>query len=548
MNSKALIKSKKGDEPGAANAGIVILIVATLIIFYLLMVSPSERLKLLEGGSSLEGGGGTFSPGASSKQDLLIQENIGKIEKSPYSQRDHEMSAVTISTSTDAQTIFEKSSLYVRNSIFTKSFPEIAFDTNPNLAKDLRLSFNVEKADGILMIYLNGNEVFTGQIKYTSPPAIELSQRYLEDENNLVFYLYRPTWAFWRINEYELKNVKVFGEITDISRDSAQVDFAITNFDYENLETTKLYFYPECITTQVGKLDIYFNTIKVYSAIPDCSAINRIILEPTDFNIGRNTLNFQTHSGTYIIDQIKVRTTLKEQVYPVYYFDLEKKYFYDTDGTEDDDDEDYKYFCDDDGASILLRYEGDVEETGWECDDDENCLGNFEYYPNDKTENTIVNKLCEELDDDEYKYSCDDDERSILFKYEEDLEDTGWNCQSGKKCKGNYKIYDRERLKEIVREDICEYQDDEDDDEGFSEDDAELRDGYDVEVTLRFPDNDFKELTVWTNGYRKLVSTRDNDYSFYIDDYVYPGSNSIELVPETDNVRVSYIKVELKED
>ncbi len=546
MNSKILMKSKKGDEPGAANAGIVVLIIAALIIFYLLMVSPSERVRLLDGDPTLEGDG-TISSGSSSIEELLIQENIGKIEKSPYSEKDHEMSAVTISTQTDAQTIFEKSSLYIRNSVFTKNFPEIAFDTDPDLSKNVKLSFNTEKAEGVLMIYLNGNEIFTGQIKYTSPPAIELPQRYLEDENNLVFYLYRPSWAFWRISEYELRDVKILGEVTDVSRDTAEIDFAITDFDYENLETTKLYFYPECVTTEVGRLNLYFNGINVYSAIPDCGAVNRIILEPTDFKIGRNRINLQTNSGTYIIDQIKVRTTLKEQVYPVYYFDLERKYFYDTSGYETEDDEDYKYFCDDDGTSILLRYDGDVEETGWECDDDENCLGNFQYYTDDKSENTVVNKLCEELDDDEYKYSCDDDEKSILFKYEDELEDTGWNCPSGKKCKGNYEVYDRERLDEIVKEDICEYQDD-NEDYGFSEDEAELRDGYNIEVTLRFPDNDFKELTVWINGYRKLVSTRDNDYSFYIDDYIYPGSNSIELVPKTDNIRISHVKVELKED
>jgi hypothetical protein len=547
MNSRKLIKSKKGEEPAATSAGLIILIVAGLIIFYLLMVSPSERLRLLEGDSSFEGDG-TISQGGSQSR-FLIEENIGEIGKSPYSTKDHEMSAITISTTTDAQTVFEKSSIYVRNSAFTKSFPELVFDTNPELSKNLKLSFNVEKADGILTVYLNDNEIFTGRIRYTSPPAIELPQRYLEEENNLVFYLNRPSWAFWRIEEYELRDIKILGEITDVSKDSAQVDFAITDFDYDNLETTKLYFYPECLTTQVGKLDIHFNNIKVYSAIPDCGAINRIILEPTDFIIGRNTLNFGTQSGTYIVDQIKVRTDLKEQIYPTYYFDLERKYFYNADSNNnDDEDEEYKYFCDNDGTSILLRYEEDIEETGWECDTNENCLGNFEYYPSDKTENTILNILCEELDDDEYKYSCDDNERSILFKYEDDLENTGWNCQSGKICKGNYKIYDRERLKDIVREDICEYQDEEDIEEGFSEANAELKTNYDIEVIFRFPNNDFKELTIWTNGYKKLISTRDNDYSFFIDNYVYPGSNSIEIVPRTDNIKVSYMKVELKEN
>jgi len=545
-------KSKKGDEPNAGNSAVVLLIIAGVIVLYLLFISPSERAKLLGGEPTLEEDK-TFTTLSEADKDLLIQENIGKIVKSPYSEKLHYMSAVTISTQTNAQTIQEKSSLYIRNAIFTKNFPELGFDLNPSLADNLKLSFNVKEAKGLLMIYLNGEEIFTGRIEYTSPPAIEIPKRYLQEENNLVFYVDRPSWAFWRVEEYELTNVKIFGDVTDVSKDSAQVSFALTDFEKENLETAKLYYFPDCITTGVGKLNIYLNDNKVYSAIPDCGIINFMVLDTDELISGKNNLDFSTNAGTYLIDQLRVKTILEDQVYPVYYFDLKHKYFYDEDDAEED--EDYKYFCDDNGYEILMRYEGDIEDTGWECDNKENCLGQFAYYNSEKSESTVVNKLCDNLDDDEFEYFCDDDDKSIFFRYDtgdegthditDEYEDTGWNCDSGKTCKDRSKIYDREKLGDIVEDDLCYYDDDNSDDYIG---DYNLRSDYDIKVTLRFPDNDFKELTVWVNGYRKSVSTMDSKYDFYIDDYVYPGSNSVELVPETDNVRVSELKIEIEED
>jgi hypothetical protein len=534
-------KSRKAVEPTASSSAVIILIVAALIIGYLLAISPSERQTLLDGDPSLKDNTVTFNNPASTEQTQLLRENIGKLIKSGSAEKDYEMSALTVSTSTNAEAVVEQSSLYVRNSAFTKNFPELNFDLDPLNTNNLKLSFNTETAKGILMIYLNGNEIFAGQIKYTSPPAIEIPTKYIEEENILLFYLNRPSWAFWRIEEYELRDVKIFGDVTDISKDSAQTEFAITNSDYDLIESSKLYFFPECNLAKAGKLSIYLNKLKIYSALPDCGVINHIILDTSILESGRNSLSFSTEAGTYLLDQIKVRADFEDTTYPVYYFDLKDKLFFDAD-IEDDDDEDYKYFCDDDGEGILLRYYGETEETGWVCDEYENCLGNFEYYAEEKSKSIIVNKLCEELNDDEYKYLCDEDDKTILFKYEDELEDTGWNCLSGKTCEDELKIYDREKIKEIVLDDLCYYKDDYSDDD---DEDYKLRTDYDVKVYMRFPDTDFKEITVWVNGYRKIVSTHDTEYSFYIDDYVFPGSNAIELEPETNDVRISELKIEL---
>ena len=544
MRSKIISKSKKGDEPSAGSSAVMLVIIAALIIFYLLSVPPAERQKLLEG-EPLEGNnGGTGTGSSAPENEALLRENIGRLVKMPFSEKNHEMSALTVSTQTNAEVITSKSSLYIRNSIFTKNFPTINFEIDPDHSDNLKLSFNVEKASGVLMIYLNGQEIFAGEVKYTSPPAIELPSSALKEDNKLLFYLYRPTWAFWRINEYQLLDVNILGEVEDISKSTANIDFALTDIEYTNIDQATFFFIPDCTLSEVGKLNIYLNTRKVYSAIPDCGVQNYIILDTYDINSGKNTIGFKTEKGSYLIDQPRVKTKLKDQIFPIYYFDLKEKYFYD----EEDDDDDvnkYKYFCGIDEVSIYLEHEGESIDTDVDCDDDEDCNGNFRRYNNPKSDSTVRNALCEELDDDEYKYFCDEDDRSILIKNEDIVEDTGWNCNTDKTCEDNYELYNSIQLESMVKDEICEYDEDIGNDY-FGE--AELKGKYDVDVTLRFNNNDYKELTVWVNGYRKHVSTRESLYDFNIDTYVFPGSNSVELVPDTDDLSITELKVELTEE
>ncbi len=547
--SNVFKKSKKGAEPSAGSSAIMLVIIAGVIIFYLLMVSPTERAKLLNDSSSSGGTGGN-SGATFTEQEMLLQENIGRLTKMPFSEKNHELSALSINTKTNAQVVADVSSLYVRNSVFTKKFPEINFRMDPDLSANVKLSFNVVKANGVLMVYLNGHEVFAGDIKYTSPPAIELPEDILDDNNNLVFYLYRPTWAIWRIGEYELRNVNILADITDISNDAATVDFAISDIEYDNIDEARFYFLPECTVSEVGKLTIFLNNRRIYSAIPDCGIQNHLILDTYELDPGKNTVSFKTESGEYLLDQLRVKTILKDTVYPVYYFDLDDKYFFE--GEDEDDEEDYTYFCDEsisnsnnNGRTILFEYDGDVIETGWECDDNEDCFGNFRRYTEEKSESMVTNRLCEELDEDDFKYFCATDDESILMKNERDVEDTGWECTGGRTCEGNSELYDREKLEAIVKEELCYY---DDDNTPIYYGDAQFKEKYDVTVTLRFPDNNYKELTVWVNGYRKHVSTREHAYDFNIDAYLYPGSNAVEIVPESSDIRVTELKIELEEN
>lgn len=400
--------NKKGAEPSASSSAVVVLLIGVIIIFYLLSVSPSERERLLGDYNGTEEDDGSNS----NNYEYLLRENIGRVTKAPYSERDHDFSAVSVNTKTDAQILKHMDSIYVRDSAFTKLFPKMNFNVDSDLSQNLKLSFNVEKAKGVLFIYLNGNEIFSGEIKYTSPPAIEISNEYLQESNTLEFYLYRPSWAFWRIEEYELKNINIIGDVKDTSLESAELDMYISDLEYTNINEATFFFLPDCTLGTVGKLSIFLNNRKIYYAIPDCGIQNYVILDPYDLSSGRNNIKFKTEQGYYLLDQLRLKTELKDQVFPTYYFELEDNYF------------------------------------------------------------------------------SDDD-------------------------------YDNPELNE---------------------------NNYEVNVTLRFTNRDYKDLTLWINGYAKRISTTDVSYEFNIDTFALPGSNSIEIVPESDDVSVAELRVILFED
>ncbi|MBU0471467.1 MAG: hypothetical protein KKF65_02500, partial [Nanoarchaeota archaeon] len=69
------------------------------------------------------------------------------------------------------------------------------------------------------------------------------------------------------------------------------------------------------------------------------------------------------------------------------------------------------------------------------------------------------------------------------------------------------------------------------DEELFYDDD--LKDDFNVSMSLRFVNNEEKRLEYNINGIRRQVSTDNFKYVVKLDDYVVSGTNSLELVPKT---------------
>ncbi len=312
---------------GAGGAAVLVLVITLIIIFYILFLPPEEREALLNDQPIP----GTPQASSTGYAQLLgttpLIEQVGKIDYIKDATIQHSLSSFTIYTKKDANLIQHISSLYVKNSAFDKQGKEVSFSVDTSATQRVYLSFNVFRSEGILTIYLNGLQLFEGTLKQGSSAPILLPQNYLKQDNILYFSVSSPGFAFWRVNEYELQNLRITGDITDSSHSMNEQKFFIATKEYDTMKKATLQFFPDCSRVLVGKMNIMINGESVFNGIPDCGLKNYVTLGKESLRAGENTLEVESEQGSYIIDQATLTVKLEDPDYPIYYFDLNEDLF-----------------------------------------------------------------------------------------------------------------------------------------------------------------------------------------------------------------------------
>ncbi|MFH1212297.1 MAG: hypothetical protein V1659_05235 [Candidatus Woesearchaeota archaeon] len=562
IQSNSFIHSKKAQR--ASSAVLFVLLLTVVIVAYVLVLPPADRAALLGDGSQNGNGG------SQSSDDLkytLLDENIGRLDYLKFNDRTHELPSFRLFTTIEAMSLKTESSIYVKNSAISKKEKELNFDVEKENVRSLLLSFNVEKASGKLFIYLNGHEIFAGELKEGSPAPIVLPKEDLEQHNILLFQVDSPGWLFWRVNEYQLTNLMVAADIEDYSKSSASQRFFISEEEGNNIERATLWFYPDCRESGMGILSIELNGDQIYSAVPDCGVNNHFELDPALLENGDNSLFFEITSGSLLLDQVKVKTELKEMVYPIYYFEIDDGYF--RTGTQYSEDEEYcgnvddicPANCDEDDDKDCC-FEDNINNYWCDAETDnadDRCVGFVEqstlarcpsgYEENNNRIAELAEELCGDDTDGECPSGC-----SVYYDKDccfvsspnnywcDDLPKTGLSstCEqdvsSGEcdDCPLGYYSEDRGRPS-------C----------GDNSDDADdevdvLKKEYDVNLTIKFPDDrvDHKADLI-INGRTIHLDTRKSTYSRFIDDYVEKGANSLEIIPRT-NLDIVKLTVKIK--
>jgi hypothetical protein len=129
-------------------------------------------------------------------------------------------------------------------------------------------------------------------------------------------------WMFWKKNYYELASIKLTGTVETYASREATTTFLIGREEKTNLKEAYLLYLPDCKTGQTERLSVYLNEMLISSKAPDCGAPEKIILNPDDLKEGTNDLRFFAEKGTYLIDQVVVKTELRQPIYPVYFFEV----------------------------------------------------------------------------------------------------------------------------------------------------------------------------------------------------------------------------------
>ncbi|MBI4149051.1 hypothetical protein HY491_01260 [Candidatus Woesearchaeota archaeon] len=302
--------NKRGQPTGASAASLVLFILL-IIIFYILFLPPEERKDLLD--KEIE----TRGSSAKAKTDYnntLLQEHIGRIDFVSRTAFEHNVPSVYLVSSTGGQTIKSINPFYIKSGVFDTKTKEVSFAID-DLANtnNVLLSFAAKLHVGRLLISLNGEQIFESEIGQLTVEPVELPKELLLEDNTLLFSVSSVGAAFWRTNEYDLANIKVTADITDVSGQESRNVFQLTGTEKFNLDNAYLRFVPDCMQGSIGKLDILLNGHNVFSGIPDCGSLSRkITIDNVFLNSGENSVTFKASKGTYLIDQIRVNTQLKD--------------------------------------------------------------------------------------------------------------------------------------------------------------------------------------------------------------------------------------------
>ncbi len=315
---------KRGQGGPAAGTAVLIAVIAALIVGFVILIPPQERAKLLEDDYQ-EGTASAEEIGSAVIAENLLKASPGRIDYLEQRQIEHPLPVVNIYTKTEAKVMAEKNVVYVKNSAFSEETSKMFFQIEDlENAKNALLSFEtVGEPEGNLIIALNGDVIFNSQVQSGSITPIKIPQNLLKEDNEVVFSVSSPGWAFWSTNEISLQKVKLIADITSVETKYSKSVFLISETEFKNLQKTTLKFQPSCDYNNVGKLTITINGQVIYSGVPDCE-LQMVPLEfsPNKLVMGENEVAFQTEYGSYLLSYVKIISNLKEVDYPSYYFDL----------------------------------------------------------------------------------------------------------------------------------------------------------------------------------------------------------------------------------
>jgi hypothetical protein len=300
---------------------LVILLIGVIIILYILFLPPAQREALLSGTSTPGGGYGDGGVPTGSGV-VLIDKYVGTLQADTGATRDHSIPSTTVFTAVSTEEVKLIDSMLVKKSAFSSQDGELTFKADPGLGKNYLLTFNVEQAKGPLFISLNGNPIFERAITSKSPEPIRLPQEYIQPENTLTFSAGSAGWQFWSSNTYHLRNILVSADVTSYEGASAEQHFTLTTDEYKAMEKGVLELVPQCDPKKTGRLTINVNGRLLYAGFIDCGVITRQDIAKELLNAGDNRLGFSSSQGSYTIDRVKVVSVLKQQEYPVFYFNL----------------------------------------------------------------------------------------------------------------------------------------------------------------------------------------------------------------------------------
>ena len=314
--------SKRAQAAGAA-AG-VIAIIAGLIVLYILLLPPDARDELLNQSST-----STSKNSKELEKISLVVEHPGTLDPIRNTDREKILDSFSLYSEKSALVLKSVDAVHIEKGWFSTKTYNLSFSVEDTAnTENYVVAFDADQAQGNLILFLNGKEVYNGEVQPGNTQPITLDKSDIQKDNSVYFTVSGVGLAFWKLNEFNLKNVRIIADFTDASKREYNNFFIISATEKENFEKTKLTFVPNCLTQHVGPLKVEINNRDLhYSAIPDCGLLSTIEFDPGILKQGENVITFSANEGNYFIDRVSIKSDLKKLNYPFYYFELTQEDF-----------------------------------------------------------------------------------------------------------------------------------------------------------------------------------------------------------------------------
>lgn len=309
---------RKGQQgtPAAALIGIILV----LFIFYILFLPPEERRELLEEGTISDDDGVPAG-------GRLLDVTPGRLTFTEKTAIDHSIPNIYLEETKESVILGQENPFSVSKGWFGEQRKRIVFGVERlDDVKNVVLGFSAPIRKGILTISLNGQVVFENTVPVQNPAPVVLPNALLRGSNELEFFV-QGSW--FESKKFELSDVKVVGELTDVGMQMAESSFTISPLEFDNLKSAFLDFYPICDQRDIGTLSLALNGKIVFSAPPACDSLNRQDVFKDDLIEGKNTVSFKIDRGAYRIEQVRLKTVLEPMKSFLEYFEVKQSVYND---------------------------------------------------------------------------------------------------------------------------------------------------------------------------------------------------------------------------
>ena len=319
----ASLSTRKGQS--ANNAMWLVLMIGLFLVVYIILLPVGEKEKLV-GEKPIYGtppGPGGY-PGGQITSGLLLSENPGLVNPLIRQVIGKPLASVNLYSYTQSGGEGLANSITIKNDFFGEDDKKLTFYVKDlEHVQDAQLLFMAKEGKGDLIIILNDEEIFRGEITSADLP-LTLPRQLLKQVNKLEFQVSGPGINIFKTNTYTLKDVQIFYKSLIENRQEART-FVLSKNDLSGLKHMTLFFVVNCFTVnEQGRLIVALNGKIISDGLVVCDAGPvSVDIDPQDLAAGTNVLQFGIDKGKYELEQIVLEKDVGEHEPVRYVFTMQ---------------------------------------------------------------------------------------------------------------------------------------------------------------------------------------------------------------------------------